>query len=37
MNWNDGNELSPDLETSSQPSHHECECPDPCNCDHENE
>jgi hypothetical protein len=24
-----------DLET--EPSAHECECPEPCNCDHENE
>jgi hypothetical protein len=24
-----------DLET--EPSSHECECPEPCNCDHENE
>jgi hypothetical protein len=24
-----------DLET--EPSTHECECPEPCNCDHENE
>jgi hypothetical protein len=27
----------PELETAGQPSHHECECPEPCNCDHENE
>jgi hypothetical protein len=26
---------SPELET--EPSAHECECPEPCNCDHENE
>jgi hypothetical protein len=25
------------LETSGEPSAHECECPEPCNCDHENE
>ncbi len=31
------NDQSPDVETSGQPSVHECECPDPCNCDHENE
>jgi len=37
MNRNDGHDPSPELETSSQPSRHECECPDPCNCDHENE
>jgi len=24
-----------DFET--EPSTHECECPEPCNCDHENE
>jgi hypothetical protein len=24
-----------DLET--EPSTHECECPEPCNCDHDNE
>jgi len=28
---------SKDLETPVQPSRHECECPEPCNCDHENE
>jgi hypothetical protein len=26
---------SQELET--EPSTHECECPEPCNCDHENE
>jgi len=31
----DGQERSQELET--EPSLHECECPDPCNCDHENE
>jgi hypothetical protein len=29
--------LSQELETPVQPSLHECECPEPCNCDHENE
>jgi hypothetical protein len=24
-------------EPQTEPSSHECECPDPCNCDHENE
>lgn len=28
-------ERSKDLER--EPSEHECECPEPCNCDHENE
>jgi hypothetical protein len=28
-------EQTADLETA--PSTHECECPEPCNCDHENE
>jgi hypothetical protein len=31
----DGMEQTQDLETA--PSEHECECPEPCNCDHENE
>lgn len=31
----DAMEQTTDLET--EPSAHECECPDPCNCDHENE
>lgn len=31
----DTTEQSQDLETA--PSTHECECPEPCNCDHENE
>jgi hypothetical protein len=31
----DSVEQSQDLET--EPSAHECECPEPCNCDHENE
>jgi hypothetical protein len=31
----DGIETSRELET--EPSPHECECPEPCNCDHENE
>ncbi len=28
---------STELETPVQPSRYECECPEPCNCDHENE
>jgi len=24
-------------ETGDEPSEHECECPEPCNCDHDNE
>jgi hypothetical protein len=24
-------------EFETEPSTHECECPEPCNCDHENE
>jgi hypothetical protein len=24
-------------DTDREPSAHECECPDPCNCDHDNE
>jgi hypothetical protein len=31
----DSHEQAPELET--EPSTHECECPEPCNCDHENE
>jgi hypothetical protein len=31
----DGLDQSKELET--EPSAHECECPEPCNCDHENE
>jgi hypothetical protein len=31
----DSQDKSRDLET--EPSSHECECPEPCNCDHENE
>ena len=31
----DKQERSKDLET--EPSTYECECPEPCNCDHENE
>lgn len=31
----DKQERTKDLET--EPSTHECECPEPCNCDHENE
>jgi hypothetical protein len=28
---------STDQDLETEPSAHECECPDPCNCDHENE
>jgi hypothetical protein len=31
----DSHEQSQELKT--EPSAHECECPDPCNCDHDNE
>jgi hypothetical protein len=31
----DSHESSIELQT--EPSSHECECPEPCNCDHENE
>jgi hypothetical protein len=31
----DGHDQSKELE--GEPSVHECECPEPCNCDHENE
>jgi hypothetical protein len=31
----DSHEPSQELQT--EPSLHECECPEPCNCDHENE
>jgi hypothetical protein len=24
-------------DVDSEPSKHECECPEPCNCDHEND
>ena len=30
-------EQLPEVEASGEPTTHECECPDPCNCDHENE
>jgi hypothetical protein len=30
-------EQTRDVDASGEPSVHECECPDPCNCDHENE
>jgi hypothetical protein len=33
----DKTEQALDLDTSGEPSAHECECPDPCNCDHDNE
>ena len=33
----DTTERTKDLSTSGEPSKHECDCPDPCNCDHENE
>jgi hypothetical protein len=35
MHAMDSAEQSQELET--EPSAHECECPEPCNCDHENE
>ena len=25
------------VQASGEPSAHECECPEPCNCDHDNE
>jgi hypothetical protein len=28
---------TPTTEADREPSQHECECPEPCNCDHENE
>jgi hypothetical protein len=31
----DSHEPSQELQT--EPSHNDCECPEPCNCDHENE
>ena len=33
----DKQEQTPVIQASSEPSTHECECPEPCNCDHENE
>jgi len=30
-------EQTQDHQHSAEPSDHECECPEPCNCDHENE
>ncbi len=33
----DRHDQSKDLEPTGEPSLHECECPEPCNCDHENE
>ena len=35
MHAMDNTDQSQELET--EPSAHECECPEPCNCDHENE
>jgi len=32
----DSRDQSQESETTA-PSTHECECPEPCNCDHENE
>ncbi len=37
LRYMEKNDQSPELETSGQPTRQECECPDPCNCDHENE
>jgi hypothetical protein len=31
------NSHEPTQELQTEPSQHECECPEPCNCDHENE
>jgi hypothetical protein len=31
------NSQEPSQELQTEPSPHECECPEPCNCDHENE
>jgi len=33
----DTQEQKREIQASSEPSTHECECPEPCNCDHENE
>jgi hypothetical protein len=33
----DKQEQKAEIQASGEPSDHECECPDPCNCDHENE
>ena len=33
----DTQEQMQEVDTSGEPTTHECECPDPCNCDHENE
>ena len=33
----DKQEQMPEIQASGEPSTHECECPEPCNCDHENE
>jgi hypothetical protein len=35
MHSMDDTDQAQELET--EPSAHECECPEPCNCDHENE
>jgi hypothetical protein len=35
MDAMDATDQPQDLE--SEPSAHECECPEPCNCDHEND
>ena len=35
MHSMDTTDQAQELET--EPSAHECECPEPCNCDHENE
>jgi hypothetical protein len=35
LGFMDSSDQSQEFET--EPSAHECECPEPCNCDHENE
>jgi hypothetical protein len=30
-------DMEPTFDLETEPSSHECECPEPCNCDHENE
>ena len=37
LTFMDTNERSQDLDNSGHLTSHECECPEPCNCDHENE
>ena len=37
INWTYGESLANLARMDAEPTTHECECPEPCNCDHENE